>query len=67
MKLKKEGVNLQSGAMMTSFDLESARRLIAGAVSKQDSLYVTVVALTSEESDIAEARKDSVTTRFKAY
>jgi hypothetical protein len=53
--------------MMTSFDLESARRLIAGAVSKQDSLYVTVVALTSEESDIAEARKDSVSTRFKAH
>ena len=67
LKLKKEGNNLSSGAMMTSFDLESVRRMFAGAVSKQDSLYVTVVALTSEESDIAEARKDSVTTRFKAY
>ena len=47
--------------------MESVRRMFAGAVSKQDSLYVTVVALTSEESDIAEARKDSVTTRFKAH
>ena len=66
MKLKKEGSNLSSGAVMTSFDLESVRRFFAGAHSKQDSLYVTVVALTSEGVDGIEAMKDSVTARFKA-
>lgn len=66
MKLKKEGSNLSSGAMMTSFDLESARRLISAAIPKQDSLYVTVVALTDPEND-TNVKNDSVTTRFRGF
>lgn len=65
-KLKKEGYNLSSGAMMTSFDLESARRFISAALPKQDSLYVTVVALTGNE-DGTNVKKDSVTTRFRGF
>lgn len=67
MKLKKEGYNLSSGAMMTSFDLESARRFISAAIPKQDSLYVTVVALTSEDYNDKNMKKDSVTTRFRGF
>lgn len=64
-KLKKEGNNLSSGAMMTSYDMDSAYRFLSGAVSKDDSLHVTVVALTSEGLDEETSKKDSVTTRFK--
>lgn len=65
LKLKKEGYNLSSGAVMNSFDLYSDYRLISGAVPQKDSLYVTVVALTSEDYEGKNVKKDSVTTRFK--
>ena len=65
-KLKKEGDNLSSGAMMTCFDMDSAYRMFSQAVAKDDSLHVTVVALTSEATEIMEAQKDSVTTRIKS-
>ncbi len=64
-KLKKEGANLDSGAMMNSFDLSSAFHWLAKATPKNDSLYVTVVALTGEKSDYIEEKMDSVTTRLK--
>ena len=65
LKLKKEGYNLSSGAVMNSFDLNSAYRFMSGAVSKDDSLHVTVIALTSEDLEGKQVKKDSVTTRFK--
>lgn len=65
LRLKKEGYNLSSGAVMNSFDLNSAYRMLSGAVSKSDSLYLTVVALKSEDLEGLNAEKDSVTTRFK--
>jgi hypothetical protein len=64
-KLKKEGSNLSSGAMMSIFDLDSAYGFLSSAVSKDDSLHVTVVALTAEDVNGKATKKDSVTTRFK--
>lgn len=67
LKLKKEGANLSSGAMMSSFDLNTAYRFMTGAISKDDSLHVTVIALTSDDPEGKNAKKDSVTTRFKRF
>lgn len=67
MKIKKEGDNLSSGAVMDSWDLHSVSDFWGRAMPKEDSLYVTVVALTSEYSEEKDAVKDSVTTRFKPF
>lgn len=64
LKMKTEGTDKTSGTLVETYDLYSAYNLFQEVTPLKDSVYVTVLALTSEYGE--SAKKDSVTARCKS-